>query len=183
MVQARSPRFFFSFFFIFFCFSLFSLLSHLPGAAAAPRRLHFSFCFSSYFCLLFLFFLFVLIFAFFFLLFSLYFSSDFLFLFFLCPFFLLFFLVFIFDSPFLFLSFFLFYFFALLTPISFLIIQPLADHSFFSLPPPIFTIPSSHFSAAVKRKKISAKESTGERWPHGSERAVGGKTEGRNGMK
>lgn len=30
-------------------------------------------------------------------------------------------------------------------------------------------------------KKISAKESTGVRWPPGSERAAGGKTEGRNG--
>jgi ABC-type transport system involved in multi-copper enzyme maturation permease subunit len=33
-----------------------------------------------------------------------------------------------------------------------------------------------------KKKKISAKESTGERWPHGSERAAGGKAEGQDGM-
>lgn len=55
--------------------SLFSLLSHLPGAAASPRRLHFSFyffflflffflsfCFCSYFCFFFLFFFFLLLF-------------------------------------------------------------------------------------------------------------------------
>ena len=34
-----------------------------------------------------------------------------------------------------------------------------------------------------KEEKISAKESTGVRWPPGSEWAAGGKAEGRNGMK
>ena len=111
--------FFSFFFFIFFCFSLFPLLSHLPGAAASPRRLHFSF----YFFFLFLFFFFLLLFLFLFFVFyfsfcfcfyfcfflfafSLYFSSYFLFLFFLCPFFLLF-LSFCFCS---YLCFFCFYF-------------------------------------------------------------------------
>lgn len=50
----EEPAFlFFLSFFIFFCFSLFSILSHLPGAAASPRRLHFSFYFCSYFCFFF----------------------------------------------------------------------------------------------------------------------------------
>lgn len=118
MVRARSPRFFFFFFFIFFCFSLFSLLSHLPGAAASPRRLHFSFCFCFSFCF-FLFVFFAFIFAFFFLLFSLYFSSDFLFLFFFVLSFYFFFFfafafIFVFFIFFLFVfSFFYFCFFSL----------------------------------------------------------------------
>lgn len=183
----EEPAFlFFLSFFIFFYFSLFSLLSHLPGAAASPRRLHFSFCFSSYFCLLFLFFLFVLIFAFlfafFFLIFSLYFSSYFLFLFFLCPFFLLFFLVFIFDSPFLF---FVFLFVLLFYhPRSNLFpYYPTARRPF------IFFSSAANLSYSLqpllgssKKKKISAKESTGVRWPPGSERAAGGKAEGQDGM-
>lgn len=109
----EEPAFLFFLFFIFFCFSLFSLLSNLPGAAASPRRLHFSFYFFFlFFLFIFVFFFlfafvllfvfsfcfFAFIFAFFFLLFSIYFSSDFLFLFFLCPFFFLLFLSFYFCS-------------------------------------------------------------------------------------
>lgn len=86
--------------------SLFSLLSHLPGAAASPRRLHFSFYFFFLF-LFFSFFLLLFLFLVFLFVFSLYFYSDFLFLFFLCFFFLLF-LSFYFCS---YLCFFVFYFY------------------------------------------------------------------------
>lgn len=209
MVRARSPRFFFS----SFSFSLLShLLSHLPGVAAKPRRLHFSFCFCFsfyffflffcfYFCFfLFAFFLFIfilifyscfffvlsfcffflftfaLIFVFLYFIFAFIFIFAFLLSFYLCFFVFLFYLCFSFS----FLSFFLFYFFALLS-YSTAIFHPTFRHSLFSPPPPIFPIPSIHFPAAAKRKKISAKESTGVRWLPGSERAEGGKTEGRNG--
>lgn len=186
--------------FFFFSASLFHLFFSISLAPRLRRDAFiFLFIFSFYFCFFFLF-AFVFLFVFFFLLFSLYFSSDFLFLFFLCPFFLLFlsfyfcsylcFLVFIFIFIFLlsfylcfsfsFLSFFLFYFFTLLTPISFLIIQPLAGHSFF-LPRRQFLPSHPATSGSGKKEKISAKESTGVRWLPGSERAEGGKTEGRNG--
>lgn len=76
----EEPAFlFFLSFFIFFCFSLFSLLSHLTGAAASPRRLHFSFYF---FFLFFSFFLLLFLFLFLFLFFSFCFSFCFFFLFF-----------------------------------------------------------------------------------------------------
>ena len=78
----EEPAFLFFLFFIFFCFSLFSLLSNLPGAAASPRRLHFSFYF------FFLFFLFIFVFFFLF-------AFVFLFIFAFC-FFLLLFLLFLF---------------------------------------------------------------------------------------
>lgn len=104
MVRARSPRFFFFLLSLFLLSSLFSLLSHLPGAAASPRRLHFSFFFLFLF---FSFFLFFFLFLFFLFVFFLYFYSDFLFLFFLCFFFLLF-LSFYFCS---YLCFFVFYFY------------------------------------------------------------------------
>lgn len=55
----EEPAFLFFLYVSFFCFSLFSLLFHLPGAAASPRRLHFSFCFCFSFCLFFLFFFFL----------------------------------------------------------------------------------------------------------------------------
>lgn len=191
MVRARSPHFFFLFYFFLLSSFPSSFLFHLPGAAASPRRLHFSFCFCFSFYFFFLFFL-LLFLLFSFCFFSLYFYSDFLFLFFLCPFFLLF-LSFYFCSYlcffclsflsllllFFFLSFFLFYFFTLLSYSTAIFHTPSAIH-FFSPPPPIFPIPSSHFPAAAKRKKISAKESTGVEWPPGSERAAGGKAEGRN---
>lgn len=129
---AATPSFFFLllFFFLFFLF-VFLLLFLL-----------FSFCFFSlyfYSDFLFLFFLcpfFLLFLSFYFCSYLCFFCILFLLLFLSLLFFLVFIFVFlsfffIFASPFLFLSFFLFYFFTLLTPISFLIIQPLADHSFF----------------------------------------------------
>lgn len=212
--RARSPRFFFFLYVsFFFCFSLSPLLFHLPGAAASPRRLHFSFCFCFSFYFFFLFFCFYFcffLFAFFLFIFILIFYSCFFFVlsfcfFFLFTFALIFvFLYFIFAFAFIFifafllsfylcffvflfylcfsfsfLSFFLFYFFALLS-YSTAIFHPTFRHSLFSPPPPIFPIPSIHFPAAAKRKKISAKESTGVEWPPGSERAAGGKTEGRD---
>ena len=147
MVRARSPRFFF-FFFLFFSASLFSL-SFLISLAPRLRRdaFIFLFIFSFYFC------------SFFLLLFlSLFFG--FLFLFLLLFFFLFFFLVFIFASPFLFCLSFCFTFYP---PYSNLFPHyPTARQPFiFSLPPPIFPIPSSHFSAAVKRKKYRQKNPQG----------------------
>lgn len=203
----EEPAFLFFLFFIFFCFSLFSLLSNLPGAAASPRRLHFSFYFFFLFFLFIFvfFFLFAFVFLFIFAFFSLYFSSDFLFLFFLCPFFLLlflslffgflflcllyfylcllcfFFLVFIFDSPFLFCLSFCFTF----LPSSLQSLSSLSNRS----PAIHFFSSAANLSHSIqplqqqqKEEKISAKESTGVRWPPGSERAAEGKTEGRNGM-
>ena len=104
----EEPAFlFFLSFFIFFCFSLFSILSHLPGAAASPRRLHFSF----YFFFLFFFFLFAFVFIF---VFSFcFFIFAFIFVFSFC--FFLFIFILIFYSCFFFvLSFFAFSFFLLL---------------------------------------------------------------------
>lgn len=192
---SEEPAFlFFLSFFIFFCFSLFSILSHLISLAPRLRRdafiFLFIFSFSFYSDFLFLFFLC----SFFLLFLSFYFCSYlcflvfyfyFCFYFYLCLlyfFSLFFFLVFIFASSFLF---FVFLFVLLFYPpySNLFPHYPTARQPFiFSLPPPIFPIPSSHFPAAAKRKKISAKESTGERWPHGSERAAGGKAEGRNGV-
>ena len=154
MVRARSPRFFFS----SFSFSLLSpLLSHLPGAAASPRRLHFSFCFCFSFCffsLFFFLFTFALIFVF-----------CFLFLF------LFFFLVFIFASLFFFVILFVLLFYP---PRSNLFpYYPTARQPF------IFFSSAANLSHSLqpllgssKKKKISAKESTGVRWPPGSERAA-----------
>lgn len=199
MVRARSPRFFFSFFFIFFCLSLFSLLSHLPGAAASPRRLHFSFCFCSSFCFFFLLFFLLFSFCFFLFIFLLIFYSCFFFVLSFCFFFLFTFaLIFVFCFLFLFLFFFLVFIFA--SPFLFFVFlfvllfyppysnlfphYPTARRPFiFSIPLPIFPIPSSRFRQQQKRKKISAKESTVVEWPPGSERAAEGKAEGRNGMK
>ena len=200
----EEPAFLFFLFFIFFCFSLFSLLSNLPGAAASPRRLHFSFyffflfLFFSFFLLLFFFLFFLFAFLLLFLLFSfcfflfifllIFYSCFFFVLSFFCFFFLftfalifvffvfyfcfyfylclldffslLFFLVFIFDSPFLFCLSFCFTFYH---PRSNLFPHyPTARRPFiFSLPTPIFPIPSSHFSAAVKRKKYRQKNPRG----------------------
>ena len=159
MVRARSPRFFFFFLFLF---------------------LLFSFCFFLFIFLLIFYscFFFVLSFCFFFLFtFALIFVFCFLFLF------LFFFLVFIFASPFLF---FVFLFVLLFYPpySNLFPHYPTARRPFiFSIPLPIFPIPSSRFRQQQKRKKISAKESTVVEWPPGSERAAEGKAEGRNGMK
>lgn len=160
-----------SFFFLFFLFLFFL-----------------SFCFCFYFCFFFLFFYFCFYLRFFFLLFSLYFYSDFLFLFFLCPFFFCFFFLFTFVLIFVFwffififafififvfllsfypcfsfpfLSFFLFYFFTLLTPISFLIIQPLADHSFFLFRRQSFPSPPATSGSSKKEKKYRQKNPRG----------------------
>lgn len=221
----EEPAFlFFLSFFIFFCFSLFSILSHLPGAAASPRRLHFSFYFFffffSFFLLLFLF-LFLFLFFFFLLFFLLFlfvfFLSIFILIFYSCFFVLsfcffflftfalifvflffififtfifaffvfslcFFFLVFIFDSPFLFCLSFCFTF----LPSSLQSLSSLSNRS----PAIHFFSSAANLSHSIqplqqqqKEEKISAKESTGVRWPPGSERAAGGKAEGRNGMK
>lgn len=178
---AATPSFFFLLLFLFLFFLFFFLLLFLL----------FSFCFFLFIFLLIFYscFFFALSFCFFFLfIFALIFVSLFFIfifvlllslpsLFFLFVFLLSFYLCFYFS----FLSFFLFYFFTLLTPISFLIIQPLADHSFFLFRRQSFPSHPSTSRQRQKGKKISAKESTGVRWPSGSERAAGGKTEGRNG--
>lgn len=205
MVRARSPRFFFFFLFLFFSTSLFSLFFSISLAPRLRRDaliflfafLHiFVFSFCSYFCFSFCFFLFDFFSLFFLLFFILVFSLSFLFAFsfflllFLSLFFgflllsLLFFLVFIFDSPFLFCLSFCFTF----LPSS---LQSLSSLSKSNRSPAIHFFYSdanlSHsiqpLPTAAKKKKISAKESTGGRWPHGSERAEGRKAEGRNGMK
>ena len=171
--------FLFAFVFLFVFFFLFFLLLFLL----------FSFCFFLFIFLLIFYSCFSLSFLFtfsFFLLlllslFSLFFFSLF-FHFFTFAFFLFVFLFALFLS--LLLSLFFVFLFALLfyPPHSNLFPHyPTARRPFvFSPPPPIFPIHSSHFPAAAKKKKISAKESTGVEWPPGSERAAGGKTEGRD---
>lgn len=157
--------FIFVFFFLFAFVLIFVFLFVFFAFIFAFLFLLFSFyfssdfysCFSLSFLFTFSFFLLLLL-SLFSLFFSLCFFIFLLLLFFSLSFFLLSFYLCFYLC---FLSFFLFYFFTLLTPISFLIIQPLANHSFFSLPPPIFPIPSSHFSAAVKRKKYRQKNPRG----------------------
>lgn len=182
MVRARSPRFFFS----SFSFSLLSpLLSHLPGAAASPRRLHFSFCFCSSFCFFFLIFCFS--FCFFLFIFLLIFYSCFFFVLSFCFFFLFTFaLIFVFCFLFLFLFFFLVFIFASLfffVILFVLLFYPPRSNLFPYYPtarqPFIFFSSAANLSHSLqpllgssKKKKISAKESTGVRWPPGSERAA-----------
>lgn len=203
---------FFSFFFLFFSTSLFSL-SFLISLAPRLRRDAFiflfifsfyfflSFCFCSYFCSYFCFFLFAFLFAFSFC----FFLSIFILIFYSCFFvlsfcffflftfalifvfcflflFLFFFLVFIFVSPFLFCLSFCFTF----LPSSLQSLSSLSNRS----PTIHFFYSAANLSHSIqplqqqqKEEKISAKESTGVRWPPGSERAAGGKAEGRNGMK
>lgn len=160
---AATPSFFFLFFlFIFFflfafsfCFFSLYFYSDFLFLFFCPFFLLFlSFYFCSYlcfFCFLFLFLLLSLL--------SLFFLFVFLLSFYPC-----------FSFPFL--SFFLFYFFTLLTPISFLIIQPLADHSFFLFRRQSFPFHPAASGSSKKEKKISAKEFTGVEWPPGSERAA-----------
>lgn len=145
---AATPSFFFLLLFLFLFFLFFFLLLFLL----------FSFCFFLFIFLLIFYscFFFALSFCFFFLfIFALIFVSLFFIfifvlllslpsLFFLFVFLLSFYLCFSFS----FLSFFLFYFFTLLTPISFLIIQPLADHSFF-----LFRRQSFPFHPATSRQQ------------------------------
>lgn len=101
-------------------------------------------CFSLSFLFTFSFFLLLLL-SLFSLFFSLCFFIFLLLLFFSLSFFLLSFYLCFYLC---FLSFFLFYFFTLLTPISFLIIQPLADHSFF-----LFRRQSFQFHPATSRQQ------------------------------
>ena len=160
---------FFFLFFYFFIFAFFSLLFFLFIFLLIFYSCFFfvlSFCFCSYLCFLVFYFYvcFTFIFAFF--------------VFSLC----FFFLAFIFDSPFLFCLSFCFTF------------LPSSLQSLSSLPN---RSPTIHFFSSdanlshslqpllgsSKKKKISAKESTGVEWPPGSEWAAEGKAEGRNGMK
>lgn len=177
---AATPSFFFLllFLFLFFPFCFFAFIF-------AFFFLLFSLYFSSDFLFLFFFvlsfyffFLFTFAFIFVFFIFSICFFIFFTFAFFLFVFLFALFLSLLLSLFFVFLFVLLFY-----PPYSNLFPHyPTARRPFiFSIPPPIFPIPSSHFPAAAKMKKISAKESTGVRWPPGSERAAGGKTEGRNG--
>lgn len=157
---AATPSFFFLllFLFLFFLFFLFAFIFSF-------FFLLFSLYFSSYF--LFLFFLC----PFFLLFLSSYFCSYLCFfcilflllllslpsLFFLFVFLLSFYLCFSFS----FLSFFLFYFFTLLTPISFLIIQPLASHSFFLFRHQFFPSHPVTSRQQQKRKKYRQKNPRG----------------------
>ena len=157
---AATPSFFFLllFLFLFFLFFLFAFIFSF-------FFLLFSLFFSSYF--LFLFFLC----PFFLLFLSSYFCSYLCFfcilflllllslpsLFFLFVFLLSFYLCFSFS----FLSFFLFYFFTLLTPISFLIIQPLASHSFFLFRHQFFPSHPVTSRQQQKRKKYRQKNPRG----------------------
>lgn len=175
--RARSPRFF------FFLYVSFFLLLSFPSSFPFPWRRGFAATPSFFFLLLFFFLFFLFVFLLFFLLFSFcFFLFIFLLIFYSC-FSLSFLFTFSFFLLFLFSLFFVFLFallFILLTPISFLIIQPLAGHSFF-LPRRQFLPFYPATSGSGKKEKISAKESTVVRWLPGSERAEGGKTEGRNG--
>lgn len=156
---AATPSFFFLFFlFIFFFLFAFVFIFVFSFCFFIFLFLLFSFCFFLFIFLLIFYscFFFALSFCFFFLfIFALIFVSLFFIfifvlllslpsLFFLFVFLLSFYLCFSFS----FLSFFLFYFFTLLTPISFLIIQPLADHSFF-----LFRRQSFPFHPATSRQQ------------------------------
>ena len=160
---------FFFLFFYFFIFAFFSLLFFLFIFLLIFYSCFFfvlSFCFCSYLCFLVFYFYvcFTFIFAFF--------------VFSLC----FFFLAFIFDSPFLFCLSFCFTF----LPSSLQSLSSLSNRS----PTIHFFSSDANLSHSLqpllgssKKKKISAKESTGVEWPPGSEWAAGGKAEGRNGMK
>ena len=146
--------FLFVFFFLFFlllfllfsfCFFLFIFLLIFYSCFSLSFLFTFSFfCFCFYLCFLYFFSL-----CFFIFLLLLFFSLSF----FLLSFYLCFYLCF--------LSFFLLYFFTLLTPISFLIIQPLAGHSFFL--PRRQSFPSTPVTSRQqqKRKKYRQKNPRG----------------------
>ena len=184
---------FFFFLFLFFSASLFSL-SFLISLAPRLRRdaFIFLFIFSFYFYSDFLFLFFLC--SFFLLFLSFYFCSYlcflvfyfyFCFYFYLCLlyfFSLFFFLVFIFASSFLFfcLSFCFTFLPSLLQSLSSLSNRSPTIHFFYSAANLSYFL--QPLPGSSKKKKISAKESTGERWSHGSERAAGGKAEGQNGM-
>lgn len=158
---AATPSFFFLllFFFLFFLFVFFAFIF-------AFFFLLFSLYFSSDFLFLFFFvlsfyffFFFAFAFIFVFFIFFLFVFSFFYFCFFfslsffLLSFYLCFYLCF--------LSFFLLYFFTLLTPISFLIIQPLAGHSFFLPRRQSFPSPPVTSRQQQKRKKYRQKNPRG----------------------
>lgn len=189
---AATPSFFFLFFlFIFFFlfafvlifvlifvffFLLFFLLFLFVFFLSIFILIFYSCFFVLSFCFFFLF-TFALIFVFLFFIFIFTFIFAF-FVFSLC----FFFLVFIFDSPFLFCLSFCFTF----LPSSLQSLSSLSNRS----PAIHFFSSAANLSHSIqplqqqqKEEKISAKESTGVRWPPGSERAAGGKAEGRNGMK
>ena len=150
--RLRRDAFIFLFIFSFSFYSDFLFLFFL----CSFFLLFLSFYFCSYLCFL----VFYFYFCFYFYLCLLYFFS------------LFFFLIFIFASSFLF---FVFLFVLLFYPPHSNLFPhyPTARRPFiFFLPPPIFSIPSSRFRQQQKRKKISAKESTGVEWPPGSERAA-----------
>ena len=189
---AATPSFFFLFFlFIFFflfafvlifvlifvfLFLLFFLLFLFVFFLSIFILIFYSCFFVLSFCFFFLF-TFALIFVFLFFIFIFTFIFAF-FVFSLC----FFFLVFIFDSPFIFCLSFCFTF----LPSSLQSLSSLSNRS----PAIHFFSSAANLSHSIqplqqqqKEEKISAKESTGVRWPPGSERAAGGKAEGRNGMK
>lgn len=173
---AATPSFFFLllFFFLFFlfvflsfyfcsylCFFLFIFSLYFSSCFFLFVFSFFYFYFSFYFLFLFYFyFLFLLSFCFYFYLCLLYFFS------------LFFFLVFIFASPFLF---FVFLFVLLFYPPY----SNLFPHYPTARQPFIFFSSAANLSHSLqpllgssKKKKISAKESTGVEWPPGSERAA-----------
>lgn len=166
----RGARVSFFHFFLFFSASLFSL-SFLISLAPRLRRDAFIFLFAFlhifvfYFCFFFLF-LFLLLFL---SLPSLFFLFVFLLSFYLCFFFSFFCLSFCFT----FLP-------SLLQSLSSLSNRSPTIHFFYSAANLSYFL--QPLPGSSKKKKISAKESTGERWPHGSERAAGGKAEGQDGM-
>lgn len=152
---AATPSFFFLFLFFSFFLLLFLFLFFFLFFLLLFLLFYFCFfslyfysdfysCFSLSFLFTFSFFLLLLL-SLFSLFFSLCFFIFLLLLFFSLSFFLLSFYLCFYLC---FLSFFLFYFFTLLTPISFLIIQPLADHSFF-----LFRRQSFQFHPATSRQQ------------------------------
>lgn len=157
--------FIFVFFFLFAFVLIFVFLFVFFAFIFAFLFLLFSFyfssdfysCFSLSFLFTFSFFLLLLL-SLFSLFFSLCFFIFLLLLFFSLSFFLLSFYLCFYLC---FLSFFLFYFFTLLTPISFLIIQPLADHSFFLFRRQSFQFHPVTSRQQQKRKKYRQKNPRG----------------------
>lgn len=182
----------FLFFLFFYFFLLLSFLSSFPS----PWRRGFAATPSFFFLLLFFFLFFLFDFLLFFLLFSFcFFLFIFLLIFYSCFFFVLSFcffflftfaLIFVFCFLFLFLFFFLVFIFASLfffVILFVLLFYPPRSNLFPYYPtarqPFIFFSSAANLSHSLqpllgssKKKKISAKESTGVRWPPGSERAA-----------
>ncbi len=148
--------FYFCFFFLFFYFCFYLRFFFLLFSLYFYSDFLFLFFLCPFFFLLFLSFYFCSYLCFFCFLFLLLLLSL-LSLFFLFVFLLSFYLCFSFS----FLFFFLFYFFTLLTPISFLIIQPLADHSFFFFRRQSFPFPPVASGSSKKEKKYRQKNPRG----------------------